>query len=75
MTLCRQRESVVQCETRISGQFAVGLSSRFSPVIFVIVTDSLTEHISKEASWYNMFTEYVVLCDRDKDVLEVELEQ
>ena len=37
--------------------------------------DSLTENIRKEAPWQMMFADDVVLCAREKDVLELELEQ
>ena len=37
--------------------------------------DSLTESIRKEAPWQMTFTDDVVLCAREKDVLELELEQ
>ena len=37
--------------------------------------DSLTENIRKEAPWQMMFADDVVLCPREKHVLESELEQ
>ena len=37
--------------------------------------DSLTENIIKEAAWQMMFADDVVLCAREKDVLELELDQ
>ena len=37
--------------------------------------DSLTENIRKEAPWQMMFADDVVLCAREKDLLELELEQ
>ena len=37
--------------------------------------DSLPENIRKEATWQMMFADDVVLCAREKDVLESELEQ
>ena len=37
--------------------------------------DPLTENIRKEAPWQMMFADDVVLCAREKDVLELELEQ
>ena len=42
--------------------------------LFVILMDSLTENIRKEAHWQMMSADDVVLCARKKDVLEVELE-
>ena len=47
----------------------------FSPFLFAIMMDSLTENIRKEAPWQMMFADDVVLCAREKDVLESELEQ
>ena len=37
--------------------------------------DSLTENIRKETHWEMLFADDVVLCTREKDVLELELEQ
>ena len=37
--------------------------------------DSLTENIRKQAPWQMMFADDVVLCAREKDELELELEQ
>ena len=37
--------------------------------------DSRTENIRKEAHWQMMFADNVVLCAKEKDVLELELEQ
>ena len=37
--------------------------------------DSLPENIRKEAPWQMMFADDVVLCAREKEVLDVELEQ
>ena len=74
-----------QCETAV--RFAAGTSepftvkvglhqgSAFSPFLFAIMMYSLTENIRKEAPWQMMFADDVVLCAREKDVLELELEQ
>ena len=55
----------------------VGLhqGSAFGPFQFAIVMDSLTENIRKQAPWQMMFSDDVVLCAWEKDVLELELEQ
>ena len=55
----------------------VGLhqGSAFSPFLFAIMMDSLTENIRKEASWQMMFTDDMMLCPGENDVLELELEQ
>ena len=37
--------------------------------------DSLPENVRKEAPWQMMFADDVVLCPREKDVLELEMEQ
>ena len=47
----------------------------FSPFVFAIMMDSLTENTRKEAPWLMMFADDVVLCAREKYVLELELEQ
>ena len=74
-----QCETVVRCPAGTSEPFAVegGLhqGSAFSPYVFAIMMDSLTENIRKQALWPMMFADDVVLCARDKDVLELELEQ
>ena len=41
----------------------------------IIMMDSLTENIRKQAPWQMMFADDVVLCAREKDELELELEQ
>ena len=38
------------------------------------MVDSLAVNIRKETPWQMMFADDVVLCARDKDVLELELE-
>ena len=74
-----QRETVVRCAAGKSDTFAVevGLQhgSAFSPFPFAITMDSLTENIIKETPWLMMFADDVVLCAREKYVLELELEQ
>ena len=74
-----QCETVVRCATGISEPFAVEVGlhqgSAFIPFLFAIMMDSLTENIRKEAPWQMMFADDVVLCAREKDVLELELEQ
>ena len=74
-----QCETVVRWAAGTSEPFAVEVGlhkgSAFSPFLFAIMIDSLTENIRKEASWQMMFADDVVLCAREKDVLELELEQ
>ena len=47
---------------------------RFQPFPVATMMDSVTENIRKEAPWHVMFADDVVLCAREKDVLELELE-
>ena len=72
-----------QCETVVRGApgttepFAVEVGlhqgSAFSPFLFAITMDSLTENIRQKSSWHMMFEDDVVLCAREKGVLELEL--
>ena len=74
-----QCETVVRCAAGTSEPFAMegGLhqGSACSPFLFAIMMDSLTENIRKQAPWKMMFADDVVLCAREKDELELELEQ
>ena len=74
-----QCETVVRCAARTSEPFAVEVGlhqgSAFSPFQYAIMLDSLTEYISKDAPWQMMFADDVVVCAREKVVLELELEQ
>ena len=74
-----QCETVVRCAAGTSEPYAVEVGlhqgSAFSPFLFAIMMDSLTENIRKEAAWQMMFEDDVVLCAREKYVLELELEQ
>ena len=74
-----QCETVVWCTAEKSEPFAVEVGlhqgSAFSPFLCAIMMDSLTENIRKQAPWQMMFADDVVLCARDKNVLELELEQ
>ena len=68
-------ESVVRCAAGTSEHFAVEVGlhqgSAFSPFLFSIMMDSLTE----KAHWQMMFADDVVMCGREKYVLELELVQ
>ena len=74
-----QCETVVRYAAGTSEPFAVEVGlhqgSALNPFLFAIMVDSLTETIRKEAPWQMMFADDVVLCVREKDVLELELEQ
>ena len=74
-----QYETVVRCAAGTSEPFAVEVGlhqgSAYSPFLFAIMMDSLTENIRKEAPWHMMFADDVVACAREKEVLELGLEQ
>ena len=74
-TINHQCESVLRCAAGTSEPFAVEVGlhqgSVFSPFLFSIMIDSLTG----QNHWQMMFADDVVLCAREKDVLELELEQ
>ena len=69
----------MRCAAGTNEPFEVELGnhqgSAFSRFLFAIMMDSLTENIRKEAPLPMMFADDVVLCAREKDVLELELEQ
>ena len=73
--MCHQCETVVRCAAGKSETVAVeiGLHQRsaFSPFLFAIMMDSLTENIRIEAFWQLTFADDVVLCVRGKYVLEL----
>ena len=79
MDMYHQCETVVRCAAGTSEPFAVDVGlhhgSAFSPFLFAIMMDSLTENIRKEAPWHMMFADDLVLCAREKHVLGLELEQ
>ena len=74
-----QCETVVRCAAGTSEPFAVEVGlhqgSAFSPFLFAIMMDSLMENIRKEAPLQMMFADDVVLCAREKYMLELELEE
>ena len=74
-----QCETVVGYAAGTSQPFAVAVGlnhvSAFSPILCAIMMNSLTENIRKEARWPMMFADDVVLCAREKGVLELEMEQ
>ena len=67
-----QCETVVTSAEGTSEPFAVEVGLHqgyaFSPFLFAIMMDSLTENIRKEALWQMMFAVDVVLCAKEKDV-------
>ena len=74
-----QCETVVRCAAGTSEPFAVEVGlhqgSAFSPFLFAIMMDSLMENIRKEAPLQMMFADDVVLCAREKYMLELEMEE
>ena len=74
-----QCETVVRCAVGTSEPFAMEVGfhqgSAFSPFLFAIMMHSLRENIRKYAPWQIMFADDVVLCGREKDELELELDQ
>ena len=74
-----QYETVVKCAAGTCEPFAVEVGlhqgSALSPFLFAIIMDALTDNIRTEAPWQMMFADDVVLCAREKEDLEVQLEQ
>ena len=74
-----QYETVVNCAAGTSESFAVEVGlhqgSVLSPFLFAIIMNALTENIRTKAPWQMMFADDVVLCAREKEDLEVQLEQ
>ena len=60
-----QCETVVRCAAGTSEPFAVEVGlhggSAFSPFLFAIMMDSLTETIRKQAPWQMMFADDVMM--------------
>ena len=79
MDMHHQCETGVRCAAGTNNPFAVEVNlhqgSAFSPSLFAIMLESLTENLRKEAPWQMMFADDVELCARENDVLELELEQ
>ena len=77
--ILHQRETVVRVVAGTSEPFAVEVNlhqrTAFNPFLFAIIKHSLTENIRKEASWQMMFAQDVVMCTREKDMLDVEVDQ
>ena len=68
-------DSVVRQGEPFAVEGGLHQGSAFSPFLFAIMIDSLTENIRKKPPWQMMFAYYVVLCAREKDELDLELEQ
>ena len=70
---------MVKCAAGTCEPFAVEVGlhqgSALSPFLFAIIMDALTDNIRTEAPWQMMFADDVVFCAREKEDLEVQLEQ
>jgi hypothetical protein len=57
-------------------EIGVGLhqGSALSPLLFIIIMDIITEEIEEEAPWAMLFTDDLVLCDREAQGAEYRLE-
>ena len=55
----------------------VGLhqGSALSPLLFVIIIDVITEEINEGTPWAMLFADDLVLCDPDRQMMEVRLER
>ena len=55
----------------------VGLhqGSALSPLLFVIIIDVHTEEIEEETPWAMLFADDLVLCDPEREIMEVRLER
>ena len=55
----------------------VGLhqGSAFSPLLFVIIIDVITEEIEEGTPWTMLFADDLVSCDPDREMMEVRLER
>ena len=58
-------------------EIEVGLhqGSALSPLLFVIIIDVITEEIDEGTPWAMLFADDLVLCDPDRQMMEVRLER
>ena len=49
--------------------------SALSTLLFVIIIDVLTEDIDEGTPWAMLFTDDLVLCDPDREMMELRLER
>ena len=58
-------------------EIEVGLhqSSALSPLLFVIIIDVITEEIEEGTPWAMLFADDLVLCDPDREMMELRLER
>ena len=58
-------------------EMEVGLhqGSALSPLLFVIIIDVITEEIEEGTPWAMLFVDDLVLCDPDREKMEIKLER
>ena len=58
-------------------EIEVGLhqGSALSPLLFVIILDVITEEIEEGTPWAMLFADDLVLCDPDREMMELRLER
>ena len=58
-------------------EIEVGLNqgSALSPLLFVIIIDVITEEIEEGTPWAMLFADDLVLCDPDREMMELRLER
>ena len=49
--------------------------SALSPLLFVIITDVIMEEIEEGTPWAMLFADDMVLCDADREMMELRLER
>ena len=57
-------------------EIEVGLhqGSTLSPLLFVIIVDVITDEIAEGTPWAMLFANDLVLCDPDREMMELRLE-
>ena len=74
-----QSETVVQCAAGTTEAFPVKKElhqgSVFSPFLFAIIMECLTEEIRERTPWQMMFADYVVLCANSPEEFKPDLEK
>ena len=70
--------TIVRSAAGLTEEFKVGVGlhqgSALSPFLFAIIIDKLTENIKKDASWYMLFADDIVLSRQNHRELEEDVE-